>query len=97
MKKYPKRVSNIVYRTEESADSSKRETLVFNPETGEIKLLNDTATFVWNLCDGKHSVEDIATRIIEEYDIDYNVCKSDLTDLLHKLEEMKLIYWKEGA
>jgi hypothetical protein len=42
--------------------------LVFNPDTDQIKVLNQTGFFVWRLCDGGHDMERIIARVRETFD-----------------------------
>jgi len=40
--------------------------------------MNETAAFVWNLCDGKHQVEDIAVLMSDGIDIPPTRCIKDV-------------------
>jgi hypothetical protein len=42
--------------------------LVFNPDTDQIKVLNQTGVFIWRICDGSHEVESIIARVRETFD-----------------------------
>jgi hypothetical protein len=42
--------------------------LVFNPDTDQIKVLNQTGFFIWQLCDGSHDMESIIARVQETFD-----------------------------
>ena len=42
--------------------------LVFNPDTDQIWVLNQTGFFIWQLCDGSHDMQSIASRIQEAFD-----------------------------
>lgn len=37
--------------------------VLYDAARGRLHVLNPTAAFVWDLCDGSHSTRDIATRI----------------------------------
>lgn len=39
------------------------ETMLYDPETKQVHILNKTALLVWQLCDGRHSVKDMAAAI----------------------------------
>ncbi len=41
--------------------------LVFNPDNDNIRVLNQTGHFIWNHCDGKHSVNQIVDAIRNEF------------------------------
>jgi hypothetical protein len=42
--------------------------LVFNPDTDQIKVFNQTGFFIWRLCDGSHDMESIIARVRETFD-----------------------------
>ena len=42
--------------------------LVFNPDTDQIKVLNQTGFFIWQLCDGSHDKEGIVRCVRESFD-----------------------------
>ena len=42
--------------------------LVFNPDTDQIKVVNQTGFFIWRLCDGSHDMESIIARVRETFD-----------------------------
>ena len=42
--------------------------LVFNPDTDQIKVLNQTGFFIWQLCDGSYDMESIIARVKETFD-----------------------------
>ncbi len=42
--------------------------LVFNPDTDQIKVFNQTGFFIWRLCDGSHDMEKIIARVREGFD-----------------------------
>ncbi len=80
-----KRNPDIVYRTEDD------EGLIYNPKTGEMKILNETACFMYSLLDGKKSKEDIVDKLINEYDIEKEIAIKDVENFLKDLSEKKLI------
>ena len=43
------------------------ETMLYNQETEAIHILNPTAKFVWDLCNGEHTIEDMAAAIQAEF------------------------------
>ncbi|MBI5958807.1 MAG: PqqD family peptide modification chaperone [Chloroflexi bacterium] len=42
--------------------------LMFNPDTNQIKLLNNMAITIFRLCDGSHDIPAIIKTIKESYD-----------------------------
>ncbi len=42
--------------------------LVFNPDTDQIRVLNQTGFYIWKLCDGSHDMQSITSSIQESFD-----------------------------
>ena len=58
------------------------EALLFNPETGEIKVANPTALLIWQLCDGTRTKADVLRALEEEFEgVDRDVLENDLDGL----------------
>ena len=58
-----------------------------------VRLLNLTATRIWELTDGSRSVDEIATTLTQEYEVDFQQAHQSVTRLLAELSEKKLIVW----
>lgn len=67
------------------------EGIIFNPEATEILVLNTTACFIWCLCDGAHSKEDMAQALLDNFDADHKNIVKDLDVFLTQLENKKFI------
>lgn len=50
--------------------------------------LNEMGAFIWNLIDGKISNQEIAEKIIEEYDIDIETAKKDVDNFTEKISAL---------
>jgi len=53
--------------------------------------LNGTGGLIWQLCDGKHSVQDLITEIAAHYGVDEKVIGPDVCNLLEGLEAARLV------
>jgi hypothetical protein len=42
--------------------------LVFNPDTDQIRVLNQTGFFVWQLCDGSHDMQSLVSGVRASFD-----------------------------
>ena len=42
--------------------------LVFCPDTDQIRVLNQTGFFVWQLCDGGHDLDSIVSNVLKSFD-----------------------------
>ena len=47
--------------------------------------INETGARIWELMDGKNTLEEIAKRISQEYDVEESVVKEDILELTNKL------------
>ncbi|MEO0284861.1 MAG: PqqD family protein [candidate division WOR-3 bacterium] len=81
--------SKIVFRKEEDG------ALLYNLETGEIKILNEVGAFIFELCDGKHDKEEIINEIIKNFEIDKNTAEKDFDIFIKEMEKENLILRKE--
>ena len=43
------------------------ETMLYDPETDALHILNPTARLIWELCDGEHTIEDMVATIKAQY------------------------------
>lgn len=56
--------------------------------------LNPSASFIWKLCDGDNSINDIVNRLTEKYDIDSQTAKEDVENTLSKFSDLSLIKYE---
>lgn len=76
----------LVFRQEED------EAILFNPNTGEIKLLNETAAFIYQLLDGTHSKHEIVDFLEKRYgEIERIELENDLDEYLRFMKENQLV------
>ena len=43
------------------------ETMLYDPQTEALHILNPTARLIWELCDGEHTVEDMAAALKAQF------------------------------
>lgn len=87
---YPKRRADLTIREVDG------EVIVLNHRLGEIHQLNATASFVWNLCDGQKSVEDIISLVAREYGGSAVEVDMDIRRVIVQFLEKELLV-EEGA
>ncbi len=73
------------------------EGLVFDEETNSTHHLNSTALFIWNQCDGNTSIQCIAERVADTYDLTAKEALDEVSRLVGYLEERRLIHSREDA
>ena len=62
MKDMPTRREDVIVK-----NIDEQETMLYDPETEALHILNPTAELIWELCDGKHTAEDMVAAIQERY------------------------------
>ncbi|CCH54017.1 hypothetical protein BN8_03155 [Fibrisoma limi BUZ 3] len=69
------------------------ETIVLNYEVGNYYELNEIGSFIWSLIqtNGEMTVGDIETKLLDEFDVEQEVCREELTEFLNHLLNEKLI------
>jgi hypothetical protein len=67
------------------------EIVIISPEKSQVHELNETAALIWKQADGKSDAEQIAARLSEEYDVTREAARTDVNELLARLEEKDLL------
>jgi hypothetical protein len=70
--------------------------VVINPDQGMVRMLNLTATRIWQLADGSRSVEEIAATLTGEFDVDLDQACQSVIRLLAELSEKQMITWGDS-
>ena len=81
----PKRRSDLLFRSVEG------DVVVLDRREEKIHQLNATAAFIWERCDGRHSVVDIAKGLAAHFGADLAVAKGDVAGAVLKLEDLGLL------
>ena len=82
---HPKRRSDI------SARVVVDETVVLDLGAAQIHQLNTTASFIWNRCDGRCTVGEIADQLAESFDIDRETARQAVQETLRRFDELGLL------
>lgn len=79
--------SRIVFREECG------EALLFDPESGNVKVLNETGKFIWKNLNGNNNKDSLVKKIMEAFDSsdDEKKIKEDLEAFLEDLAKLKFI------
>jgi hypothetical protein len=62
--------------------------LLFNPDTGQIRVINPTSLFIWQQCDGTRDLDEIATAMQEAFDEEVPSVDQLVEDVRGFVEEM---------
>jgi hypothetical protein len=61
---------------------------------GDIYWLNETGALIWKLCDGTHSIKDMASVLTEKYNVDMSTAVKDVLEITASLEKFGLVAWQ---
>jgi len=67
------------------------DTIIVDPKDRLMHQLNDVGSRVWEHLARKQTLSAIITAIADEYEVDPSVAREDITQLLDKMLELKLI------
>ena len=56
-----------------------------------IFTLNEVATSIWNLIDGKRTLADVSAAVVDEYDVEQNEVDADLMELVQALVSVEAV------
>jgi hypothetical protein len=84
-KKIPKKNPDIIWK------NVRGETVLLNPESGKYYGLNKVGCAFWEKADGKKTVSEIATLLLDEFSVEKEILLKDLEDLIKSLTENKLL------
>jgi len=73
------------------------ETIVVDPRTREVHLLNDTAARVWELLESSSTLDDLTEALAEEYDATPEAMRAGVEELLGGLRDKGLLVDVAGA
>ena len=59
--------------------------VVINGEGLSSHILNKTAAFIWELCDGNLETEEIATKVYQHFDVGLENAKIDVHEIIEEL------------
>ena len=72
------------------------EWLLYDPASGAVHVVNSVAAFVWDMCDGSHTLERMEAKVREAYDVSEGATvRGDVEDILRSFEKMGLL--REGV
>ena len=64
---------------------------IYNPSTGDVHFLNDSARAIWELCDGETSVSEMAEAISELTGIPKEEAARDVSETIERLLDLGLV------
>jgi len=85
------RLDRPTVRPEVSAFPLDGELVLYDGRTGEAHSLNHTGVQVWHLCDGTHTVTQLAREIAFLFGIPFRRALTDVRDLITLLDNADLV------
>jgi hypothetical protein len=82
----PKRKDDV--RVQDLPDGS---ALLYDTETATAYPITESAAVVWKVCDGEHSLDEIADTLEAHYDASRETISSDLSNLIEDLRSKGLL------
>lgn len=73
------------------------ELLVLDRRDGKIHQFNHSAALVWELCDGRHSVEEITAQVATAYSAPVDTVKLDVTAIVEQFMTLGLLVTIESC
>ena len=68
------------------------ESVLLNLSSGRYYTLNVVGSFVWDLCKGEHSLEEILSIACDRFDVAAQQAQDDIWELIMQLEQEELLH-----
>jgi hypothetical protein len=81
----PKRRSNLTARTVDG------ETVILDRSGGFVHQLNQTASYIWDCCDGTSTIAAMITQLAEEFDVALETAETDVVLVIDQLRQLNLL------
>jgi hypothetical protein len=66
-------------------------------DAGQVTVLNDVGTRIWQLSDGKRNVDEIVQTIVAEYEVTPEIAWQDVETFLQRLVDVQAIVLSDPA
>jgi PqqD family protein of HPr-rel-A system len=73
---------------------TEKETAIYDPTTGSVHLLNETALAIWELCDGETKVDEMVTAVCELCGMHREIVVEDVDRILTEFGAAGLLTWR---
>jgi hypothetical protein len=88
-----KNLDNILFQRKKDLLSSRmdQETVMMHPESGKYFSLNPVATRIWELLITPHTLDDIVKILLDEFEVEPQICKNETKEFIEKLLEKDIL------
>jgi hypothetical protein len=69
------------------------EAIAVNFQNAFFYHLDEVGSFIWNLCDGRHTVRQISDALVEEYEVEPGEAARDCLEFIQELVDQGLLEW----
>jgi methyltransferase-like protein len=90
MQRYPIKTNETAHRVLSD------EAIVVNFQNSFFYNLNPVGTFIWERCDGQHTLAQIAEEMSEEYEVSPEGAARDCQEFIDSLVEQGLLQWSDS-
>ena len=80
-----KQNKDIIFRQEGD------EAIMFNPGNSDVVVINSTGCFIWSMCNGRNTRDNIIAKMAEEFDVSEEKACKDLVNFISGLEKRNFI------
>jgi hypothetical protein len=81
----PKRRSDLNVRMVDG------ETIVLDRSGGFVHQLNQTASYIWDCCDGTSTIAAMSTQLAEAFDVTLETAETDVVRVIDQLRQLNLL------
>jgi hypothetical protein len=84
--------STTVVATENTLSTTIRgETIILDEADGVYYGLNDVGSFIWNLIEDPHTIEEVCEAVTAEYEVERERCQRDIEEMISELADTGLV------
>ena len=85
-------LTQVVAKTPEAVSKViGQEAVIILPAAGEVKVLNEVGSRLWELVDGQRTIAELAAQICDEYAVIIEQAEADALDFIQRMLERKLL------
>lgn len=84
-RKHPVKTNDTAFRVVEG------EAVVISPKEGDVRVLNEVGTLIWELCNGKNTIEDLVEEVMKKFDVAKNIALADVEEFVQELVKEGLL------
>ena len=66
------------------------EALILDRAAGKVHQLNATAAYIWDRCDGSHSIQDVAAGMARDFGVNAGTAHQDVVNTIEALKKLGL-------